>query len=1070
MKTCFISLVCILSFNIFYGQLTKQLDILLSNQHVNDVIKSEDGLLWVATQEGLNLFYDDEIKVFFSNIEDSLSILNSDISKLFYGFSNELIAFSKDGISVFNPNSFFFNQIKLKSTPTNLFKDDVNRKIWITTEQSGLYVLNDQLILEKHFEFDPLNPLSVSTSKFNSANNSKIYFHQETGKVFVASQNGLNVFDEKLNTFKRYFKGSKTQLTSNNILSIIPIDKNNVGVLSENEFVFFNINELRFQRNLEFDIPLTSASVISDNISLITNPSQSFLLFLDKNKKYSIKEIFHEGESTIFDRQIYTQNSLYLWRSGYKNIIKTDLNLSEIILFNTQNNINSVKISQSTDDILVGTEDGIENYTDPKKLVNNFNSLKGALYFGVFEKEYIQIFENRIEMGILSNGKKSIIFNKRFPFNFKNSKFEKKEQYLIIANQNIKVFDLFNKNFINNSLEPNDIKNVIVTNIKEIEDFLYLSYDNGIIRIPFNKFLESDISNLKNSLKFYEYNALLNKNSSRGFYDIEKIDNTFYVTDFNKGLSVFENDFGNFVKSYTYNGDSKKTLASSSPTKLFFDKKNQILFIGTLGSGLFMLDLKSETFTSKTVENGLLSNNIYDFSKIEDRLFIQTVSGINYSENGIIKNINLEDGLTINDYHKESIHQIDNIILLTGYDKNQFIEINDISKNQQSFKINCLKVSGLNEQNEESILKITENNSIDFDYNTNTIILDLYASSNYKSDQIKYYFNRISSPQSISNGYNNKIQLSSFPYYTSEVEVYAVNGNNQKSENTLSFKIYNAPPWWLRIETIVFYVIFSIGLVYSFVKLRESQTKKRMESERKSKELEEARELQNSLLPKNNPEVEGYQISTYLKSATEIGGDYYDFFYKKDEYFYAICGDATGHGVISGIMVSVTKAGLNGIPMGSPSKILQKLNRIVKRVNFGRLRMSLTVAKLEKDSIELSSAAMPPTYYYSAKTNKIEEILVPNLPLGGLESEKYDGVKIDFKEGDVIVMISDGLPELPNPNNELLDYEKVEECFRGHSEKDAEGIKNALVELSDEWANGVMNPDDITIVVIKKAA
>ena len=93
MKTCFISLVCILSFNIFYGQLTKQLDILLSNQHVNDVIKSEDGLLWVATQEGLNLFYDDEIKVFFSNIEDSLSILNSDISKLFYGFSNELIAF-----------------------------------------------------------------------------------------------------------------------------------------------------------------------------------------------------------------------------------------------------------------------------------------------------------------------------------------------------------------------------------------------------------------------------------------------------------------------------------------------------------------------------------------------------------------------------------------------------------------------------------------------------------------------------------------------------------------------------------------------------------------------------------------------------------------------------------------------------------------------------------------------------------------------------------------------------------------------------------------------------------------
>jgi sigma-B regulation protein RsbU (phosphoserine phosphatase) len=243
-----------------------------------------------------------------------------------------------------------------------------------------------------------------------------------------------------------------------------------------------------------------------------------------------------------------------------------------------------------------------------------------------------------------------------------------------------------------------------------------------------------------------------------------------------------------------------------------------------------------------------------------------------------------------------------------------------------------------------------------------------------------------------------------------------------------------------------------------------------LEGERKSKELEEARELQNSLLPKTNPTIEGYQISTYLKSATEIGGDYYDFFYKKGEYFYAICGDATGHGVISGIMVSVTKAGLNGITMGTPSKILQQLNRIVKRVNFGRLRMSLSVAKLNKDSVELSSAAMPPTYYFNAKANTVEEVLVPNLPLGGIETEEFDGITKDFNEGDVIVMISDGLPELPNPQDELLDYQKVEDCVRANAGKDAESIKNALVELSDSWASGVMNPDDITIVVIKKAA
>ena len=75
---------------------------------------------------------------------------------------------------------------------------------------------------------------------------------------------------------------------------------------------------------------------------------------------------------------------------------------------------------------------------------------------------------------------------------------------------------------------------------------------------------------------------------------------------------------------------------------------------------------------------------------------------------------------------------------------------------------------------------------------------------------------------------------------------------------------------------------------------------------------------------------------------------------------------------------------------------------------------------------------------------------------------------LGIKKGDVVVMISDGLPEQPNSYDEILDYQKVEHCVRKNSKKDAESIKNALVDLSIEWANGVMNPDDITIVVLKR--
>lgn len=1059
-------------FTLFCASLSAQynkINVDLTNSNVNDALKSSDGLLWVATQEGLNVFYDDQSEVFYSKIEDSLSVLNSDILNLDLGFSNEIIASSKSGLSIFNKQTFSFLRIPLKSVPTKIVKDNRSKKIWVTTSQSGIYLFDESFKLESHFEFDPLNPLSISTSRFDEEENSAFYFKENSSRVFIATQNGLNVYDQKLKTFKRYFKGEKTQFTTNNILNVYSQGANQIGIVTQNEFIIFDTQENTFEKVYQFDTALSSAYFISGQQIILNSKDQSFSFSTTDKDNIIFKPLLYQKKTILVDQfSVEKSGAVLLWKKGENSLFSSnslELNLRESKILGS---INSIQQSSLNSQRIIGTDNGIHISTDNTYLVQNLEENRTPLYFSIFDKNYVEIFENSIEVGQLDNGSKKTEFKENYEYNFIDYKFEKSGNYLILGNEHLMLFDLKNKTLTENALPKAVLKKIKIDNIKAIEDEIFLSYSNGIAKTNLSK-LKAEKKSIED-IRFFEYNALLNSNLSRGFYDIEKIGEEYFVSDNRRGLIVFKDNLGNFSESFEYNGDPTKTLASSTPTKLFYNSNENILYIGTTGSGLFLFNLTSKRFEKFTADDGLLSNNILDFAQIGNRLFIQTISGINYLENKIIKNINEEDGLTITSYHRESIHAFNEKVILTGYDAYQFFNLNELENQIHPFSISVFNVIRYNKENEQNTLPIQNGNLLNFDYKTNTLLLDLYANTDYKSDQISYYFKRGDNAQEISNGYNNKIQLSSFPYYSSEVEIHAVNGNNQKSQNTLVFNIYNAPPWWLRVETIVFYIIFAIGLVYTLVKLREAQTKKRIESERKSKELEEARELQNSLLPKTNPNVEGYQISTYLKSATEIGGDYYDFFYKKDEYFYAICGDATGHGVISGIMVSVTKAGLNGIPMGSPSKILQQLNRIVKRVNFGRLRMSLTVAKLEQDSIELSSAAMPPTYYYNAKKNKIEEILVPNLPLGGIESEKYDGVKIDFKEGDVVVMISDGLPELPNPKNELLDYEKVEECFRNHSKKDAESIKNALVELSDGWANGVMNPDDITIVVIKKAA
>lgn len=259
-------------------------------------------------------------------------------------------------------------------------------------------------------------------------------------------------------------------------------------------------------------------------------------------------------------------------------------------------------------------------------------------------------------------------------------------------------------------------------------------------------------------------------------------------------------------------------------------------------------------------------------------------------------------------------------------------------------------------------------------------------------------------------------------------------------------------------------------LIFGFNAFGKYQARKSLEqadNERRAGELEEAKKIQQSMLPKVFPTSKLFDISAGLVTSTEIGGDYYDFFENKES-IYVVCGDATGHGTASGMMVSIIKAGLNGLPMLSANKVLEALNNIVKKIDLGTLKMSLNICEIEKDSITLSSAAMPPIYHFSSNTKKTEEILIIGLPLGGLKNEKFDIQKRKFKSNDVVVLLSDGLPEAENSEGELYDYERVQNLITDNATKSAEEIKDIMIGEVDTWLEGKIPDDDVTIVVIKK--
>jgi serine phosphatase RsbU (regulator of sigma subunit) len=266
--------------------------------------------------------------------------------------------------------------------------------------------------------------------------------------------------------------------------------------------------------------------------------------------------------------------------------------------------------------------------------------------------------------------------------------------------------------------------------------------------------------------------------------------------------------------------------------------------------------------------------------------------------------------------------------------------------------------------------------------------------------------------------------------------------------------------------SILFIIIIVTLTIYNRYKTKEKL--RRSEENRKNKELQAAKDLQLSLLPKKNPKREDLDIATFIRSSTEVGGDYYDFDVQKDGTIISICGDATGHGVASGMMVSVTKAGLKGIGNSKPNELLQRLNNVVKDVDLGTLRMSLNVAEVGQNEVQISSAAMPPVYLYKAASNTIEEFMNNGLPLGGLRDEAFELVSRNFETGDVLIQLSDGLPEAPNLKGEPFDYEQLKNLIKNNCHLSAQEIVKTLIQSVDIWMEGKHNPDDITIVIIKK--
>jgi len=208
------------------------------------------------------------------------------------------------------------------------------------------------------------------------------------------------------------------------------------------------------------------------------------------------------------------------------------------------------------------------------------------------------------------------------------------------------------------------------------------------------------------------------------------------------------------------------------------------------------------------------------------------------------------------------------------------------------------------------------------------------------------------------------------------------------------------------------------------------------ENLRKTNELNSARDLQLSLLPKQVPLLDNLDIACFMQTATEVGGDYYDFHVSEDNTITAVIGDATGHGLKAGNMVILAKGLFNTLANESDLlHIMNTFNRAIKQMNLHMLTMCMSLIRIKGNNIEYSSAGMPPLHIYRKSTGKIEQLLLKGMPLGAFYDFPYNKISTDIYKGDVILIMSDGLTELFNAQKETYGMEKVIVSFRTSADK-----------------------------------
>ena len=253
--------------------------------------------------------------------------------------------------------------------------------------------------------------------------------------------------------------------------------------------------------------------------------------------------------------------------------------------------------------------------------------------------------------------------------------------------------------------------------------------------------------------------------------------------------------------------------------------------------------------------------------------------------------------------------------------------------------------------------------------------------------------------------------------------------------------------------------------------LREADARREMEH--LQHDLNIARTIQQSLLPKTMPEVAGFDIAAWNKPADQTGGDYYDWQALPDGRILIALADVTGHGIGPALLAAVCRA-YSRATFGQQNDFLKAMEQVNKAVaaDIGEGRFVTFVAAIlspNSTGVELLSAGHAPLFLYWLKHDRFDKMDAQGLPLGISPDFRSEPPRnLQFAKGDLLMLATDGFFEWANASEELYGNERLESSVRASRDKSSAEIISILYEDVIRFAGGTSQKDDLTAIVIKR--